>query len=115
MALYHKDIKLPKGFNSAIGTICLTYSNHAHQTARSDKYGSIVLPRSINTNKALCFEVELIEGKVTKLVYRVAYDSTLDLILVCRPKGNGFNVTTVWLNLKSDKHATLDLTRYEAA
>lgn len=115
MALYHRDIKFPKDFNPRIGTVMLTYTGHAHHASRSDRYGNIILPRSLDTNKAVCFEVEILEGRVVKLVYRAAYSETLDLILVCKPKGNTFVVTTVWFNLKSDKHATLDTSRYEAA
>lgn len=115
MALYHKDLGFPKGFNSKVGTRFLTYSQHAKLSAINDRYGRIDLPVSVNTNTALCIEAEIANKAVTKLVYRVSYNNTLDLVLVVMPKGAQFIVKTVWLNLKSDKHTTLDLSKYEAA
>jgi hypothetical protein len=113
MSLYHVTLGFPKNFNPSIGTVMLTYSNHAHHASTSDRLGNIVLPRSLNTNNARCIELEYDNGQVLKLVYRTAYDSTKDLVIVCRPKGNLFVVATVWLNLKTDKHATLDTSKYE--
>lgn len=110
--LYHKDLGFPKDFNPKVGTVCLTYNNHAHEASKSDRYGAIVLPRSLNTNKAECIELQLIEGRVSKLVYRIGYSKALDLCIVCKPKGNLFVVLTVWLNLKSDSHNTVNLYNY---
>jgi hypothetical protein len=97
--LYHKDLGFPKGFNSQVGTVVLQYTQHAKLAALNDKYGRIDLQRTIDTNKAECIEIQLEQG----------------LIIVCRPQGRGFIVPTVWLNLKSDKHETLNLSRYSVA
>ena len=110
--LYHKDLGFPKGFNSQVGTVLLQYTQHAKLAALSDKYGRIELSKTLNTSEAECIELQVEQGQVTKLVYRIAYDTGRDLVIVCRPQGNGFIVPTLWLNLKSDKHETLDVSKY---
>lgn len=112
MGLYHFQIGFPQGFQPRIGRISLDYTKHAQDAALSDRYGSLKLPQYIDTNKAICIEAE-IEGKsVLKLVYRMSYTDTLDLIVVVVPHGLGFKVKTVWANLITDKHATLNESRY---
>ncbi len=115
MGLYHYQIYMPPKFNPKVGTVVLQYGPHALRAANTDRYGAVRLDSTLNTNRALCVEVELIDGQVTKLVYRISYSAALDLVLVVSPKMGHFFVRTVWLQEKSDVHATLDVSRYEAA
>jgi hypothetical protein len=110
--LYHFQTGFPKIFNSNIGTIDLQYSTHAQDAARSDRYGQVWLPKSIDTSKAQCIEIQYKSGYVNKLVYRVSYTAHLDLCLVCFIAGNRLLVATVWLNSRQDKHKTLDRSKY---
>lgn len=112
MGLYHFQVGFPKGFISRIGTVPLQYTKHAQDAAAADRYGALKLPTSIDTNKAICIEAEIESGRVLKLVYRLGYTDTLDLIVVVVPCGLSFRAKTVWANLHTDKHATLNSERY---
>jgi hypothetical protein len=109
--LYHSEIRLPNFLKNQVAgqTILLEYSRHARRAATDDRYGYINLPDSIRVKVEEIFEVEATNGKVTKFAARTSYDETRDLILVVR----GNVVVTVWINLKSDTHKTLNKTKYE--
>jgi len=110
--LYHKDLGLPKGFNGNVGTVRLDYSMHAKQAALNDKYGRIKEFNVLDTSNAQVIEVELVNGQVNKIVYRTEYTKTLDLVIVVMPRGHYFFVKSQWLNLASDDHKTLDVSKY---
>ena len=112
MALYHFKLGFPKGFNPKVGTKYLNYTHHALGASRSDRYGAIELPKTINTSEAVCIEADICGAVVDKLVYRLSYNSTLDLCIVVVPNCTAFKVLTVWLNLKTDHHRTLNASRY---
>ena len=111
--LYHKDIgfpddiRLPQGFNPVMR---LSYGSHARREAMEDKYGHIRLPHRIDLRKGQTIEIGVTGKMVTKMVVRFSYDETRDIVLVIIPK-TGF-VKTVWFNLKTDQHKTLDHTKY---
>lgn len=115
MRLFHVKKGFPKGFKSNVGKVGLKFTAHAKAAATNDRYGIISLPESVDTNSATCFEVAIKDGQVCKLAYRLPYDRDKDLTLVVAPVGNFFIVLTVWLNLRTDEHKTLDLSRYENA
>lgn len=112
MELYHYTLGFPPKFNPNVGTVRLAYSRHALEAAKNDRYGDIKLRGTLDTTAAKCIELGLERGHVKKLVYRISYSSSLDLILACYIEGSHFKVATVWLNLKSDQHCTLDASRY---
>lgn len=112
--LYHKDIGfpddaiLPKGFSPVVR---LNYGGHARQEAMQEKYGTLRLPAAVDIRKGEIIEIG-VEGKmVTKMVVRFPYDQVKDIVIVIMIP-TGF-VKTVWANLKTDKHKTLDRSRYE--
>lgn len=105
---YHKDLFLPV---RVAGTFKLSYSRHAIEASKSDKYGSICLPESISINNDDIIEAEIESGCVVKLVARCSYDSYRDIIIVFMPNKSNL-VKTVWLNLKSDNHNTLKRYNY---
>jgi len=109
--LYHFQVYMPD-LPLKFGKQRLNYSNHALNASRDDRYGDIQLPTFIDTNTAKVIEVEIIQGRfLSKVVYRVNYSDTHDLIIVVIPER--WFVKTVWLNAKSDKHQTLNKNRYE--
>ena len=113
MKLYHSKLGLPKGIRTNLGIVTLNYSQHARTAATNDRYGSIELPSQIDTTNAQVIEVECSDmGTVTKIVYRVHYFLDLDLVVVLIPQTR--LVKTVWLNLKSDNHSSLDVSKYAA-
>ena len=59
-------------------------------------------------NSISCFEVEVENGKVTKAVIRVEYNSRKDICIVFRK----WVVVTAWLCNKNDNHKTLDKSKY---
>lgn len=113
--IYHYTLGLPKGFSGNVGTVALKYTRHAVEASQNDKYGPIKLPSQIDTSQALCVEVYLQDGAVSKLVYRVQQSGPCDLVLVVVPDGRAFKVLTVWKNLRVDRHETLQAWKYTRA
>lgn len=111
--LYHReigfpdDLDMPRGFTPVMD---LRYGPHANEQALEDKYGKIRLPHRVDIRKGDIFEIGTRGNTVTKLAVRFSYDDTRDIILIINPD-NG-SVRTVWFNLKSDKHRTLDRSKY---
>lgn len=111
--LYHKDIgfpddiNLPQGFSPVME---LNYGSHARRESMQDKYGEMKLPRRIDVRKGETIEIGVTGKTVTKMVVRFSYDETRDLIMVIIPSSHF--VKTVWFNLKSDQHHTLNRSKY---
>ena len=108
--LYHFEIGFPKDMPTSFGTILLDYSRHAIEAAQGDRYGAIELPRILDTKKAKLIEVEVVSGRVTKVVYRCNHCHNYDLIMAIVPHTR--KVKTVWLNSNRDKHKTLNRNKY---
>jgi len=105
--LYHRDVHLPFTLSWAA---MLNYSRHARHEATRDRYGALSLPRTLSTTEAEVIEVEVQDGKPFKAVMRKAYDDTRDIVLVVI-LDRAF-VKTVWCNLRTDAHNTLDTSKY---
>lgn len=112
--LYHADINMPANFQRPIFQGLLSYTGHARRAAQEDRYGVIELPLRFEPGKARCIETEVnpLNNEVLKQVWRQQLDDRRDLLLVITPSGH---VKTVWANLRSDKHRTLDKTKYVRA
>jgi len=106
--LYHAEIGFPK-VNLWSGCLSLSYSIHALQAANSDRYGHMALPSTLDIAAAQIIEIEVESSKVVKTLYRISYSDRLDICLAVL--ANGF-VKTVWFNEKTDKHFTLDVSKY---
>jgi len=107
--LYHKDIYMPK-LNVADKDIQLDYTYHAIYASETDKYEKISLPSKVNVSKGEIIEIEIVDNKLIKLVVGVPYNSKYNLFLVIVQ--DCARVKTVWLNEISDKHITLDRSKY---
>lgn len=111
--LYHKEIGFPEDMNMPPGfnpVMSLRYGPHANEQALEDKYGKISLPHRVDVRKGDIFEIGTRGNTVTKIGARFSYDETRDIILIIN--ANDGSVRTVWFNLKSDKHRTLDRSKY---
>lgn len=108
--LYHRDIGFPKTVALMHGTFKLTYSRHALESANNDRYGMMELPETLTVEGKNAIEILVENGKAIKSVYRVGYDDELDMVMVVQ--SDGF-VRTVWFNKKTDKHKTLDHSKYD--
>jgi len=111
MSLYHESIGLPAGFKAPSHTVALAYTKHA---------SDVMTERGIRQLKMATLarfkpiEVEVINGRVKKIVFRGNYNETHDIVLVLIPeKRNEYVVKTVWLNEKNDNHSSLNISRYE--
>lgn len=111
MALYHTDLFIPENLKLPAGAMLLEYSEHARIEAASDRYGRVELPSFIKFADYTPIEIEVQNGKVTKVLYRGRYDQTRDLCLVIIPQRR--YVKTVWINTHSDRHHTLDTSKYD--
>jgi len=110
--LYHKDVYIPKDLlvKLSVSRAPLTWSKHAILAAKNDRYGDIKLLTDISFKSSDVIEVELVGREVVKVLVRLPYDDLRDVMYAI---GRGGVVKTVWLNLKSDKHKSLDKTKYE--
>jgi len=122
MPLYHKEIGIPK---AALDTVagkkfCLKYSRHAMMEAVRDRYGVVNKPPCwLTVDPATVIEVDASteytgNWHVCKLVVRLDYDSRRDIIIVVVPSREPgmMTVKTLWTNLRTDKHVTLQKEKY---
>ncbi len=111
--LYHAQIGFPVGVRLPKGIYILQYSQHALQAAQRDRYGNLTvgLPDMIDMSKVEPFEIEVERGSVSKMVFRLPFQNGLDIVMVVRGK----RVITVWGNERSDRHETLNSSRYQRA
>src|SRR5450830_1058936 len=115
-ALFHSDVFMPASAKKPIHEGPLHYRDHALRATRDDRYGEITLPVEFHSANAKLIEAEVLlehDGStVVKQVWRQPLDQHRDLILVIQKGGK---VKTVWVNLRSDKHRTLDKSKYMRA
>jgi len=122
MPLYHREIGIPK---AALDTVAgkkfwLKYSRHAMMEAVRDRYGVVNKPPCwLTVDPATVVEVDATTeytGKwaVCKLVVRLEYDNRRDIIIVAVPskEPDAMMVKTIWTNLRTDKHVTLQKEKY---
>lgn len=109
--LFHIEQFMPAAYSQPIFEGKLKYSRHALKEAEGDKFGSITLPAFFKAADAKLIEVEFDEkeGTVVKQLWRQNLDDTRDILLAIGK--DGF-VRTVWVNLQSDVHRTLNKSKY---
>lgn len=115
MKLYHTDVFMPRRiWSQAIGEVQIEYSHHARQAMQDDRYGDIPSRTSLTIQRDNIIEVEMDGTCVNKLVVRHAIDYDRDMVTVLLKKfKQPWLVKTVWINLASDKHKTLNTTPYQ--
>lgn len=115
MSLYHFEIGFPHNTEKNIKKIGkvtnVEYLFHAKRAAMNDRYGIIDLPDTVNLSTSKIIEVEIINNKVKKVVFRIPYDKKFDLVLVMNIPD--LSIRTVWFNSKTDKYKTLDKSKYD--
>lgn len=111
MPLYHKEVGIP-AINLPKGKYRLDYGSHARQEATQDRFGEIELPEFLDADSAEVIEVEVERGIVQKILYRFKLDGQRDVCMPVIPRTGAMFVKTVWVNLRSDKHKTLDRSKY---
>lgn len=113
--LYHTEIGFPAGFKAPQQRIRISYGSHARMESLRDRYGLIRLPNTLRLHRMRVIEVGMVDGKVSKILFRGRLDDKRDLCIVLIPgvDNNPWKCKTVWVNLNSDKHRTLDTSRYE--
>lgn len=113
--LYHSEIGLPEGFEKPMERIVINYGTHARKEAFQDRYGRVRLPKTLRLARMRVIEVGMIDGRVSKILFRGRLDDHRDLCIVLIPGIDNWPwfCKTVWINLSNDNHRTLDTTRYE--
>lgn len=107
--LYHSEVYMPEELTEPVYTGGLHYSAHARREAQNDRYGSIPLPKYFWGTGAQLIEVETVDDVPVKQVWRQPLDEERDLVMAITREGT---VKTVWVNLNSDEHKTLNKHRY---
>jgi hypothetical protein len=120
--LYHREVFLPNApaIRRIAGMTCwhLHYSGHSLREAIHDRNGIIYHPPiQLTFTESNVIEVELNHdhSRVNKMVVRIPYCDLRDLVLVLdtfEPGVRECRVRTLWTNLKTDRHATLDRSKY---
>lgn len=106
--LYHYQIGLPKiEIPDVYG---LRASAHALAQAASDRYGSFEIPTNFRKVDWKVIEMETENGPLVKVVARRKLDEMRDLVMVFIPSQRV--IKTVWVNLASDRHRTLNRALY---
>jgi hypothetical protein len=114
--LYHSEIFLPSWFTAPTRRVRIDYGHHAKREALVDRYGEIALPAFINLRRFRVIEVGVIDGRVSKILFRGKLDNERDLCIVLIPRGDKpWYCKTVWVNVNSDQHKTLNRSRYAVA
>lgn len=113
--LYHADIFIPEWFTMPTERVRLEWSQHARKAAWEERYGRIPTFQTIPLSQFSLIELGVRDGAVSKIVVRGHYDSARDVIFVLCPEDTHYFVKTVWMNLRSDEHKSLDRSRYAVA
>jgi hypothetical protein len=115
MGLFHKDVFMPKRVRGSVpnSIIRVKYSRHAENAAKNDRYGVIPLTPTLNIGTMEIVEVEHYDrGGLVKFVAREVGQEKNRVLVVMRAE-TGWLVKTVWYNLASDNHSTLNRSLYE--
>ncbi len=115
--LFHREVYMPADIREQFHgrTFRLAVSGHARVAARSDRYGVLSIPETVTVEGGAIVEAEASESAIEKIVVRTSYDATRDAVYVLIPDGPVATLKTVWFNLKSDRHKTLDKKNYARA
>ena len=111
--LYHKLIGFP--VTLLLDTVyhrLVSYTQHAINEAKKDRYGDIVLLKVIKFKREDIIEVETSDNiNADKVLIRIPYNEKYDICLAILLKVS--LVKTLWLNDKKDSHKTLDKNKYD--
>lgn len=111
--LFHTEVFMPESAKAPVHEGRLHYRRHAFKESQKDRYGQIQLPSEFHSADARLIETEVLlessGARVVKQLWRQSLDAKRDLVMAIMAGGI---VKTVWVNLKSDKHRTLDTSRY---
>lgn len=113
--LYHPEVYIPESFVMPTGRVALKWSNHAKRAAQEDRYGNVPLFETISLRRFYLVELGMQDNKVSKIVVRGEFDAVRDVVFVLVPEPKHYFVKTVWFNLRTDQHKTLDRKRYAVA
>jgi hypothetical protein len=113
--LFHYELGFPEMATLRFGTLRLAWTQHALRECKSDRYGIVHPPDTLDTETAQVIEAEIHKTpsgalETTKVVYRIPYTQTKDMVLVVIPSSS--RVKTVWINVRDDTHRTLDASKY---
>lgn len=114
--LYHPEVYLPP-CSPPRGHVRVLWSRHARKAASNDRYGLIPTPHILDLTDFHLVELAQIDGVDTKYVMRGPLDDQRDVVYVLRydisNRGiRNYTVITVWVNLNTDTHRTLDRSKY---
>lgn len=123
--LYHAEVFFKDWFEEvAVDLFNTNYSRHlrnhfAHDRNKTrysmteDKLTSIIEELISGERDYYLYEVEVEEPLfMVKAVIRTSYNDTHDVSIVFAFDNNDYNVRTAWINAKTDKHYTLDKSKY---
>lgn len=114
--LYHPEVYLPK-CNPPRGHVRVSYTGHAKRASQDDRYGYVPTPHILDLTNFRLVELAQEDGRDTKYVMRGPLDDERDVVYVLRysigSRGiRNYYVVTLWVNLNTDQHRTLDRSKY---
>lgn len=112
--LYHVEIGFPAGFQRPTERVAINYGQHARRESMQDRYGNIPLPKGLRLARFTVIEIGMVGNTVSKILFRGRLDERRDLCIVLIPNGDKpWFCKTVWVNVRTDKHNTLNVAKYE--
>lgn len=114
---YHRDIGLPSNITVPQREVTCEYTGHAERERYKDRYSFIPKLEKVNLRDCEVIEVTVAENRVSKVLVRVPHPTSSrdDIVMVLRPgakKDQPWTVVTNWVNRRSDKHRSLDRSKY---
>ena len=111
---YHKKFGFPTdALIHWVGRFDLAYSEHALRAAKTDRYGEVPLYDWAEFEAIDVVEVTVENGAAVKAVLRAPLDyRDIVFVLAKIPGSKSLLVKTVWFNLHTDQHKTLNERAY---
>ena len=111
--LFHKKIGLPANYRHPMAVVPVRWTFHAIKAANSDRYGNVQITDRIDLTKFETVEVEIVAGRIAKILVRGAYSDNLDVTYALIPQlGKEWVVKTTWLNWWNDDHRLISRSKY---
>lgn len=113
--LYHRDLGFPAVVETLFGKrLTFRFTHHARRACLTDRYGVITPPATLVIEKGQIIEADTDRTAIYKILLRVPHTAEFDLCMAILPNVGGESlVKTCWLNRVTDRHFTLDKSKYK--
>lgn len=113
--LFHRDLGFPAVVETLFGKkLTFRFTRHSLRSCLTDSYGTFIPPKEVTVAPGQIVEADTDGATIYKIVLRIPHDEKFDLCIALMPNIGGESlVKTCWLNRVSDRHITLDKSKYQ--